>query len=43
MKRINLTVVLIILATAIAAGCATAPKHPALEQADLPDSIPVKY
>ena len=42
MKRINLTVVIIILATTIAAGCATAPKHPALEQADLPDLIPVR-
>jgi dipeptidyl aminopeptidase/acylaminoacyl peptidase len=42
MKRINLSVILIILATTIVAGCATAPKHPALEQSDLPELIPVR-
>ena len=42
MKRNKLIVVLIILASTIVAGCATAPKHPALEQADLPDLIPVR-
>ena len=42
MKRIKLIVVLIILATTVVVGCATAPKHPALEQADLPDLIPVR-
>lgn len=42
MKKINFTVVLIILAVTVLAGCATTPKHPALEQSDMPDLIPVR-
>ncbi len=42
MKRINHYVVLVILFGTMISGCATAPKHPALQQADLPDLIPVR-
>jgi hypothetical protein len=42
MKRINHYVVLVILFGIMISGCATAPKHPALQQAGLPDLIPVR-
>ncbi len=42
MKRINHYVVLVILFGIMISGCATAPKHPALQQADLPDLISVR-
>ena len=42
MNRINRGIGYIILAMVLLAGCATAPQHPALEQSDLPDLIPVR-
>lgn len=42
MKPINRYVTSVILLGAMLAGCATAPKHPSLQQTDLPDLIPVR-